>query len=472
MKTERRQADPLLQLLVGLGIGLAVVTAGLALLQKSTMVLAEMPFFVPMIHGFAVLETFTIAFLTIGRYRAQRDAVTYWVGTAFLSFSIANTFYIFTWPGLLANGAALVGHLADTPAWIIMAGQILFASLIIVAALVRWPGEQALKGKRSWVSLAAGLILILSINLLPPFLEGRLPHLVDPAGKYLPLMIILNFWVILLYAVGMIVSTRRYLRSSDRLSGYIALDALFLFASSVESILAGQRYDLLWYTTCIVAILGGMIVMLGLLWEYVHLYQGEQARRRELETSLVERQRAEERLAFQAKILANITDVVYATDANLTLTFWNHAAEKLYGWKEQEVLGKNIFELVKSKFDPDMRARLSRELLERDSVTAEVEHETRSGRAVQLESTTMLLPGEDGTADGYVSVNHDISERKRAEREIQQHVEALRCANEELTQFNHAMIGRELRMVELKKEVDELCEQAGQTKRYFPVPEK
>ena len=38
--------------------------------------------------------------------------------------------------------------------------------------------------------------------------------------------------------------------------------------------------------------------------------------------------------------------------------------------------------------------------------------------------------------------------------------------NEDLTRFNHAMVGREMRMIDLKKEVNELCAQAGQPPRY------
>ena len=48
----------------------------------------------------------------------------------------------------------------------------------------------------------------------------------------------------------------------------------------------------------------------------------------------------------------------------------------------------------------------------------------------------------------------DIIEFARAE-------EALRTNNEELERLNRAMVGRELRMVELKKEVNELCVKAG-----------
>ncbi len=53
----------------------------------------------------------------------------------------------------------------------------------------------------------------------------------------------------------------------------------------------------------------------------------------------------------------------------------------------------------------------------------------------------------------------DITDRKRAE-------EALREINEELVRFNRAAVGRELRMIELKKEVNGLCTQAGQPARY------
>ena len=60
-------------------------------------------------------------------------------------------------------------------------------------------------------------------------------------------------------------------------------------------------------------------------------------------------------------------------------------------------------------------------------------------------------------------VRMDITELKRTEQ-------ALRAANGELTLFNQSMVGRELRMIELKKEIDELCVRLGEPPRYGNTP--
>lgn len=74
--------------------------------------------------------------------------------------------------------------------------------------------------------------------------------------------------------------------------------------------------------------------------------------------------------------------------------------------------------------------------------------------------------GEERRAVRFVGTNREITEEKSSEEQIQRHVEDLRSSNEELTRFNSASVGRELRMIELKKEINELCGQAGQPLRY------
>ena len=62
-------------------------------------------------------------------------------------------------------------------------------------------------------------------------------------------------------------------------------------------------------------------------------------------------------------------------------------------------------------------------------------------------------------------------ERREAEAEIRRHADELRAANDDLTRFNRAAVGRELRMIELKQEINAFCALLGQPPRYPLQPE-
>ena len=126
--------------------------------------------------------------------------------------------------------------------------------------------------------------------------------------------------------------------------------------------------------------------------------------------------KAKEPKGLQDNILANISDVVYSTDLKFCLTSWNHAAEETYGWREDEVLGKSVFEFVGSKFDPEKRRKLTKELLEKGSVTVQIEHKNRFGKVIVFDSITTVLHDENGKPSGFVGLNRDISERKQLEQ--------------------------------------------------------
>lgn len=68
----------------------------------------------------------------------------------------------------------------------------------------------------------------------------------------------------------------------------------------------------------------------------------------------------------------------------------------------------------------------------------------------------------DGGARRMSGIVQDITDRKRAEIQLQRQTEELRRRNDELERFNRASVGRELRTVELKQQVNQLCRRLGE----------
>ena len=77
-----------------------------------------------------------------------------------------------------------------------------------------------------------------------------------------------------------------------------------------------------------------------------------------------------------------------------------------------------------------------------------------------------VAPFGAGGAGGAVITHVNISARRLAEEALRELNAQLESANTDLTRLNRAMVGRELRMIELKNEVNEVCALAGQPARY------
>jgi len=100
------------------------------------------------------------------------------------------------------------------------------------------------------------------------------------------------------------------------------------------------------------------------------------------------------------------------------------------------------------------------------ALTGKAEHFTNEAKALNrwFDVQAFRLGGQESKK--VVICFSDITERKKAEDETRRHAEELRRSNEELERFNRAMVGRELQMVELKKQVNELCAKLGEPQRF------
>ena len=139
----------------------------------------------------------------------------------------------------------------------------------------------------------------------------------------------------------------------------------------------------------------------------------------------IERKRAEERNWLQAHMLDAVGQVVIATDLNQSITYWNHAAAKVFGWPREAVLGRNLASVTCPQTTPEQDAELLATLRRGETWTGEITCRCKDGTLVSLLTTNSTVLCDVGQPVGIIGIGVDLTERKRAEAE-------LRAARDEL----------------------------------------
>jgi PAS domain S-box-containing protein len=111
------------------------------------------------------------------------------------------------------------------------------------------------------------------------------------------------------------------------------------------------------------------------------------------------------------------SDAIIVCGIDRRINFWNAGAVAMYGWSVQEALGKNIHDLLKTKF-PDSRESLWRTLLERGRWEGELTHISKNGRPIVVTSKHVLQSEHNGIPCRILEINRDITERKLIEEEL------------------------------------------------------
>jgi two-component system KDP operon response regulator KdpE len=137
-------------------------------------------------------------------------------------------------------------------------------------------------------------------------------------------------------------------------------------------------------------------------------------------TPELERRKAERLLAEQSRLIDNAPDAVIGTNENLVITYWNKAAERIYGWQAHEVLGRTVKDVLLTELSEEERAAALSVAQETGEYRIEVVQRRKDGSRVEIGATSMAVRDSEGRVRGYVSANRDITEHKQALRDLQQ----------------------------------------------------
>ena len=117
------------------------------------------------------------------------------------------------------------------------------------------------------------------------------------------------------------------------------------------------------------------------------------------------RKKAEATLRYQAKLVEHVSDAIIGLDAEGRIDSWNPAAEEMYGWTRDSVIGQKFADVVGA----DHRLGLE------STKHLESVHRRSDGTLLEVRISVALVLDEDHQVTGAVAVCADITERRRSE---------------------------------------------------------
>jgi two-component system, cell cycle sensor histidine kinase and response regulator CckA len=132
---------------------------------------------------------------------------------------------------------------------------------------------------------------------------------------------------------------------------------------------------------------------------------------------ITERKEAEERIRQQASLLNKARDAILVCDLNFHILYWNKGAEIIYGFEANEVLGKEICEMICGGDSEQIRrARAAFETS--NEWKTDARQYTKDARQLYVETRWTLVRNEQNQPDYYLIINTDISEQKKIEDQL------------------------------------------------------
>lgn len=143
--------------------------------------------------------------------------------------------------------------------------------------------------------------------------------------------------------------------------------------------------------------------------------------REELEQRVLQRtselQQTTSELLQKATLLDLANDAILIRSIDDTVSYWNKGAERLYGWKSDEVLGKFTHDILRTEF-PKPLEKIKHDVLHEGSWTGELTHSQRNGNRIVVASRWSLQTDRQGRPLGFLEINSDITDLKRAEEAL------------------------------------------------------
>jgi PAS domain S-box-containing protein len=163
-------------------------------------------------------------------------------------------------------------------------------------------------------------------------------------------------------------------------------------------------------------------------------------------------------------IIANAPDPVFVSDLEGKILQANDAVSQLLGFRRDEVVAQSLSRFISAQETREFLAAL-REVVERGVTrNARLNPRSASGEVIPTTLNASALRDPEGCVIGAIGILHDMRAYERVVRDLQQSQAELQEKILDLEKFEEVVVGRELKMIALEKELENLRQEPEKVK--------
>jgi PAS domain S-box-containing protein len=160
--------------------------------------------------------------------------------------------------------------------------------------------------------------------------------------------------------------------------------------------------------------------------------------------------------AYAESLIKNAPDPVFVTDLEGKITLANNAVSQLLGFRTDEVVEQSVSRFISPEETRQFTEAL-REVVEKGvSRNASLNPRAASGELIPTTLNASALRDTDGNVIGALGILRDMRAYQKAVRDLEQSKSELQEKILDLEKFEEVVVGRELKMIALEKEIQAL----------------
>jgi len=149
-------------------------------------------------------------------------------------------------------------------------------------------------------------------------------------------------------------------------------------------------------------------------------------------TDITEQKKAEAENRFKANLLKTVGEASIATNLDGMVNYWNKAAEKIYGWTEDEAIGKDINLLRPRQLNPEQEKHRLSVILSGQTWSGECMVQRKDGTKFPIRASSAPVYDDNNLLSGMIEISADITLETEKESLLKQYMHDLERSNDAL----------------------------------------